>query len=56
MSPAAADSMSTRLRPSNANSFVTFVLTSEPSSFATAIASLTLTRPLKMRPMAMRPT
>ena len=55
MSPAAADSISTRLRPSNANSFVTFVCCTDPFSLMTATASFSRTVPLKMRPMAMRP-
>ncbi len=55
MSPAAASVMSTRRRPSKAKSLVTLVSWTRPSSLHTAIGSPTLTRPLKMRPMAMRP-
>jgi hypothetical protein len=56
MSPAAACSMSTRLRPSNAYSFVTFVGCMSPVSLQTTTGSPIFTRPLKMRPIAMRPT
>ncbi len=51
MSPAIAASISTRLRPSNANSLVTFVGCTVPSSFITDTASLSFTRPVKMRPI-----
>ena len=56
MSPAAASWMSTRFRPSNAYSLVTFVSWTASSSLQTTTGSPILTRPLKMRPMAMRPT
>ena len=55
MSPAAADAASTRRRPSNRYSFVTRVRSTRPSSFETAISSPGATRPLTMRPIAMRP-
>ena len=55
MSPAAASSVSTRFKPSNVNSLVTRVGSMLPSSLQTAIGSFKRTRPLKMRPMAMRP-
>ena len=55
MSPAAACSISTRFRPSKANSLVTFVCWIVPSSFSTDTGSFSFTVPLKMRPMAMRP-
>ena len=44
MSPAAAASMSTRFRPSKANSLVTFVGWRAPSSLHTAMGSPTLAR------------
>ena len=56
MSPAAASSTSTRFSPSNANSLVTRVGCSAPSTLLTATVSPSLTRPLKMRQTAMRPT
>ena len=55
MSPAAASSMSTRLSPSNAYSFVTFVRSTLPSTRQTAIGSPIFTRPLTTRPIAIRP-
>ena len=55
MSPAAACSISTRLRPSNAKSLVTFVCWLAPPSFMTTTGSFSFTVPLKMRPIAMRP-
>jgi hypothetical protein len=55
MSPAAAWSISTRLRPSKANSFVTLVCCTAPPSFITATGSFSFTVPLKIRPIAMRP-
>ena len=55
MSPAAADPTSTRCRPSNRYSFVTLVPSTVPSSFETAISSPSATRPLTMRPIAIRP-
>ena len=55
MSPAAASAMSTRFSPSNANSLVTFVCSICPSSLQTAIASPTRMRPLKTRPIPIRP-
>ena len=47
--------MSTRFRPSKAKSLVTLRLLDAPSSLQTATGSPIFTRPLKMRPMAMRP-
>ena len=55
MSPAAASAISTRFSPSKANSLVTLVSSAGPSTLSTAIGSPTLTRPRKIRPMAMRP-
>jgi hypothetical protein len=55
MSPAAASVISIRLSPSNAKSFVTFVSCTRRSSLQTATWSPIFTRPLKMRPIAMRP-
>ena len=55
MSPAAALSMSMRFRPSNEYSFVTFALRASDVGVQMAISSPIFTRPLKMRPMAMRP-
>ena len=47
--------MSTRRRPSKANSLVTLVSWNVPSSLHTVIGSPTFTRPLKIRPIAIRP-
>ena len=55
MSPAAASVMSIRLSPSNAKSLVTLVSCTRRSSLQTATWSPIFTRPLKMRPIAMRP-
>ena len=55
MSPAAAWSTSTRLRPSKAKSLVILVSWNVPSSLQTVTGSLILTVPLKMRPTAIRP-
>ena len=55
MSPAEASSVSTRLSPSNVNSLVTRVGSMVPSSLQTATGSFRRTRPLKMRPIAIRP-
>ena len=55
MSPAAASVMSMRFSPSNEYSLVTLVCWTFKSSLQTATGSPTFTRPLKMRPIAMRP-
>ena len=55
ISPQSAFSTAVRSSPSNAYSFVTFVVCSVPSALATATWSPTPTRPEKMRPMARRP-
>ena len=56
MSPAAASAISIVLQPLNANSFVTLVSCTCWSSLHTATGSPIFTRPLKMRPIAIRPT
>ena len=55
MSPAAACSISTRFRPSKANSLVIRVCSMVPSSFSTDTGPFSFTVPLNTRPIAMRP-